>query len=38
MKRSEVNAALREMEAMCRKHCCYLPPYRLLCNEYPQAR
>ena len=27
MKRSEINRALREMEAMCEKHCCYLPPF-----------
>ena len=27
MKRSEINAALRELEAMCEKHCCYLPPF-----------
>ena len=27
MKRSEINAALREMEAMCREQRCYLPPF-----------
>lgn len=27
MKRSEINQALREMEAMCKKYCCYLPPF-----------
>ena len=27
MKRSEINKALKEMEAMCAKHCCYLPPF-----------
>ena len=27
MKRSEINRALKELEAMCRKHCCYLPPF-----------
>ena len=27
MKRSQINAALRELEEMCRKHCCYLPPF-----------
>lgn len=26
MKRSEVNKALRELEAMCEKYHCYLPP------------
>ena len=29
MKRSEINKALKEMEAMCEKHKCYLPPF---CN------
>ncbi len=33
MKRSEINAALREMEEMCRRHCCYLPPF---CNFTPE--
>ena len=27
MKRSEINRALREMEAMCAKYRCYLPPF-----------
>ncbi len=27
MKRSEINRALREMEAMCERHRCYLPPF-----------
>ena len=27
MKRSEVNKALRELEAMCEKYHCYLPPF-----------
>ena len=27
MKRSEVNKALRELEAMCQKYRCYLPPF-----------
>ena len=27
MKRSEINKALKELEAMCKKHCCYLPPF-----------
>ena len=27
MKRSEINKALKELEAMCAKHCCYLPPF-----------
>ena len=31
MKRSEINAALREMERMVKE-------YRLLCNEYPAAK
>lgn len=33
MKRSEINAALKEMEEMCKKHCCYLPPF---CNFTPE--
>ena len=33
MKRSEVNAALRELEAMCEKYHCYLPPF---CHFTPQ--
>ncbi len=27
MKRSEINKALRELEAMCKKYHCYLPPF-----------
>ena len=27
MKRSQINKALKELEAMCAKHCCYLPPF-----------
>lgn len=27
MKRSEINNALKELEAMCAEHCCYLPPF-----------
>ena len=27
MKRSEVNKALRELEAMCEAYHCYLPPF-----------
>ena len=27
MKRSQINAALKQMEALCRTHCCYLPPF-----------
>ena len=27
MKRSQINAALKELEAMCEKYCCYLPPF-----------
>ena len=33
MKRSEVNNAIKEMEAMCKKHCCYLPPF---CSFTPE--
>lgn len=33
MKRSQINAALRQMEAMCQKHCCYLPPF---CHATPK--
>lgn len=33
MKRSEINRALKEMEAMCAKHCCYLPPF---CSFTPE--
>ena len=34
MKRSEINRALREMEDMCRRYCCYLPPF---CHITPEA-
>ena len=27
MKRSEINKALKELEAMCEKYHCYLPPF-----------
>lgn len=33
MKRSEINKALRELEAMCQKYCCYLPPF---CHFTPE--
>ena len=33
MKRSQINQALKELEAMCEKHCCYLPPF---CHMTPQ--
>lgn len=33
MKRSEINTALRELEEMCRKYCCYLPPF---CSFTPE--
>ena len=33
MKRSEINNALRELEAMCEKHSCYLPPF---CHFSPE--
>ena len=33
MKRSEINAALRELEAMCAKEHCYLPPF---CSFTPE--
>ena len=46
MKRSEINRALKEMEAMCQKYCCYLPPFcnftpdewRTLGGEYDEVR
>ena len=46
MKRSEINKALREMEAMCREQRCYLPPFcsftpeewRTLGREYDEVR
>ncbi|MGI5977708.1 MAG: D-lyxose/D-mannose family sugar isomerase [Candidatus Limivicinus sp.] len=33
MKRSEINRALKELEEMCRKYCCYLPPF---CSFTPE--
>ena len=33
MKRSEINRALRELEAMCEKYHCYLPPF---CHFTPE--
>ena len=33
MKRSEINRALREMEAMCAREHCYLPPF---CHFTPE--
>ena len=33
MKRSQINKALKELEAMCEKHCCYLPPF---CHMTPE--
>ena len=33
MKRSEINKALKELEAMCEKHCFKLPPF---CNFTPE--
>ena len=46
MKRSEINRALKELEAMCEKYHCYLPPFchfspaqwQPLGNEYPEAK
>ncbi len=46
MKRSEINQALKEMEAMCKKHRCYLPPFcfftpeqwKTLGHEYDEIR
>jgi len=46
MKRSEINAALREMEAMCGKYRCFLPPFcgftpeqwQTLGHEYDEVR
>ncbi|MCQ2420757.1 MAG: D-lyxose/D-mannose family sugar isomerase, partial [Clostridia bacterium] len=32
VKRSEINAALRELEAICQREHCYLPPF---CNFTP---
>ena len=34
MKRSEVNKALKELEAMCEKHHCYLPPFCYFTPEH----
>ena len=33
MKRSEINKALKELEAMCEKYRCYLPPF---CHFTPE--
>ena len=33
MKRSQINKALRELEAMCEKYSCYLPPF---CHFTPE--
>ena len=33
MKRSEINKALRELEAVCRQYSCYLPPF---CHFTPE--
>ncbi len=33
MKRSEINKALKDLEAMCKEHCCYLPPF---CHFTPE--
>ena len=33
MKRSEINKALKELEAMCTREHCYLPPF---CNFTPE--
>ena len=46
MKRSEINKALRELEAMCREYRCYLPPFchftpedwQKLGHEYDEVR
>ena len=35
MKRSEINAALKELEAMCQKYSCFLPPF---CHFTPEDR
>ncbi len=38
MKRSEINRALKELEAMCQKHCFYLPPFcHFTPKEWEQA-
>ena len=33
MKRSEINKALKELETMCEKYSCYLPPF---CHMTPE--
>jgi D-lyxose ketol-isomerase len=33
MKRSQINSALKEMEGMCKKHFCFLPPF---CDFTPE--
>ena len=33
MKRSQINKALRELEAMCQKYHCYLPPFCYMTPE-----
>ena len=46
MKRSEINKALKELEAMCEKYHCYLPPFchftpeqwQTLGHEYDEVR
>ena len=46
MKRSQINAALKELEAMCEKYRCYLPPFchfspeewKRLGHEYDEVR
>ena len=46
MKRSQINAALRELEAACARYCCYLPPFchitpaqwQTLGHEYDEVR
>ena len=37
MKRSQANAAILKMEALAKECAFLLPPYCLLCNEYPPA-
>lgn len=34
MKRSKINKALKELEAMCQKYHCYLPPF---CHFTPRT-
>ena len=44
MKRSEINKALNELEAMCEKYHCYLPPFchftpeEWMADKYPMER